>query len=227
MGAAAVWCSDPAAFSLARAEIVFLVSTRTERRRIIRLAFVLAMGAASFLLLYFVSLRQLAKDSAQLDFWGQYSPPQGFAHTVGWLFDVFAASVRDPAGLAVVPGMAFFVVGVAALFRTNRGPGWMVCGSRIATLLATFAHRYPLGGRLLPFVAPIIPFVVAEGVGGVHSQGKLVHVVVARIVLFLPLLNAIRGGLRSVSGIQRDDIRPVIEYLNAHAYLYDLGEAKR
>src|ERR1700722_14477978 len=56
MGAAAVWCSPPAAFSLARAEIVFLVSTRTERRRIIRLAFVLAMGAASFLLLYFVSL---------------------------------------------------------------------------------------------------------------------------------------------------------------------------
>jgi len=38
---------------------------------------------------------------------------------------------------------------------------------------------------------------------------------------------AIRGGLRSVSGIQRDDIRPVIEYLNAHAYLYNLGEAKR
>jgi hypothetical protein len=97
-------------------------------------------------------------------------------------------------------------------------------------------HRYAssyvcpsisLGGRLLPFAAPIITFVVAEGVGGVHSQGKLVHVVVARIVLFLPLLNAIRGGLRSVSGIQRDDIRPLIEYLNAHAYLYDLGEAKR
>jgi len=90
---------------------------------------------------YFVSLRQLAKDSAQLDFWGQYSPPQGFAHAVGWLFDVFAASVRDSAGLAGVPGMTFFVVGVAALFRTNRGPGWMVCGSCIATLLATFAHR--------------------------------------------------------------------------------------
>lgn len=77
MGAAAVWCSHPAAFSLARAEIVFRVSTRTERRRIIRLAFVLAMGAASFLLLYFVSLRQLAKDSAQFDFWGQLFPPTG------------------------------------------------------------------------------------------------------------------------------------------------------
>jgi hypothetical protein len=41
--------------------------------------------------------------------------------------------------------------------------------------------------------------------------------VVACLVLALPLLNAIRGGARSVSGIQRDDIRPVIEYVNAHA----------
>ena len=186
MGAAAVWCSHPAAFSLARAEIVFRVSTRTERRRIIRLAFVLAMGAASFLLLYFVSLRQLAKDSAQFDFWGQLFPPTGIRSHGRMPFDVFAASVRG--GTRRGSGNGLFVVGVAALFRTNRGLGWMVCGSCIATLLATFAHRYPLGGRLLLFAAPIIPFVVAEGVGGVHSQGKLVHVVVARIVLFLPLL---------------------------------------
>jgi hypothetical protein len=191
MGAAAVWCSHPAAFSLARAEIVFLVSTRTERRRIIRLAFVLATGAASFLLLYFVSLTlyrcaSLRKIAPSLISGASYFPPQGFAHTVGWLFDVFAASVRG--GTRRGSGNGLFVVGVAALFRTNRGLGWMVCGSCIATLLATFAHRYPLGGRLLLFAAPIIPFVVAEGVGGGHSQGKLVHVVVARIVLFLPLL---------------------------------------
>jgi uncharacterized membrane protein len=226
MGAAAVWFSHPAAFSLASAAIVFLVSTRTEKRRIIRLAFVLAMWAASFLLSYFVSLRHLANDSALLDFWGQYFPPHGFTHTVGWLFDVFAASVREPAGLAVFPGMAFFVVGVGALFRTNRELGWIVCGTCIATLLATFAHRYPLGGRLLLFAAPIILLVVAEGVAEVCSrcpQGKLVLVVVACLVLFLPLLNAIRGGIRSVSGIQRDDIRPVIEDVNAHALPSDSG----
>jgi hypothetical protein len=155
------------------------------------------------------------------------SPPQGFAHTVGWLFDVFAASVRDPAGLAGVPGMAFFVVGVAALFRTDRGLGWMVCGSCIATLLATFAIDIHWAAGCCYSRLRSYRSLSPKGSAVLHSQGKLVHVVVARIVLFLPLLNAIRGGLRSVSGIQRDDIRPVIEYLNAHAYLYDLGEAKR
>ena len=40
MGAAAVWFSHPAAFLLASAAIVFLVSTRTEKQRFIRLTFV-------------------------------------------------------------------------------------------------------------------------------------------------------------------------------------------
>jgi len=226
MGAAAVWFSHPAAFLLASAAGICLVSTRTEWQRFIRLAFVLGMWAASFLILYFVSLRHLANDIALLDFWGQYFPPHGFAHTVGWLFDVFAASFRDPAGLAVIPGMAFFVVGVAVLFRRNRRLGWIVCGSCIATLLAAFAHRYPLGGRLLLFAVPIILLLVAEGVAAVCARcprGKLVHVVIACLVLALPLLNAIRGGARSVSGIQRDDIRPVLEYVNAHASPADGG----
>ena len=225
MGAAAVWCSHPAAFSLARAEIVFRVSTRTERRRIIRLAFVLAMGAASFLLLYFVSLRQLAKDSAQFDFWGQLFPPTGIRSHGRMPF----RCVRRVRPRRDSPGFREWPFRGRGCGTVSDQPWARLDGLRVM-------HRYAssyvcpsisLGGRLLPFAAPIITFVVAEGVGGVHSQGKLVHVVVARIVLFLPLLNAIRGGLRSVSGIQRDDIRPLIEYLNAHAYLYDLGEAKR
>ena len=228
MGAAAVWFSHPAAFLLSSAAVVFPVSTRTERQRFIRLALVVAMWAAGFLILYFVSLRHLANDSALLDFWSQYFPPRGFAHTVGWLFDVFAASFRDPAGLAVIPGMAFFVVGIAVLFRRNRQLGWIVCGSCVATLLAAFAHRYPLGGRLLLFAVPIILFVVAEGVAAVCARcprGRLVHAVVACLVLALPVLNAIRGGARSISGIQRDDIRPVLEYVNAHASPTDGGYA--
>jgi hypothetical protein len=140
--------------------------------------------------------------------------------TLVWLFDVFAASLRDPGGLAVVPGMFFFLVGCAELFRRSPTLGRIVGGACIATLLAAFAHRYPLGSRLLIFAVPIILFAVAEGVAAVCArcpQGKLVHIVVAGLVLSLPLLNAIRGAVDSVSGIQRDDIRPVIEYVNAHA----------
>jgi hypothetical protein len=220
IGSVAVWFSHPAVFLLAGAGIVFLVSVRSDMRRMARPALVLAAWGASLVLLYMVSLRHLANDHALLDFWAQYFPPRPIgAHTLVWLFDVFSASFHDPAGLAVLPGMGLFIVGWAGLFRRNRTLGWIVFWSGVGLLLAAFAHRYPLGSRLLIFAVPILLLLVAEGVATVCDrlpQGKLVElveVVVACLVLSLPALNGIRG----VSGIRRDDIRPVIQYVNARA----------
>lgn len=218
LGSAAVWFSHPAVFLLAGAGIVFLVSARSDKRRTVRLALVLTVWAASFVLLYVVSLRHLADDHALLDFWGQYFPghPIWRAQTLVWLFDAFSAAFHDPAGLAILSGMGFFLVGWAGLFRRNRTLGWIVFGAGGALLLAGLTHRYPLGSRLLIFAVPIMLLLVAEGVATVCVRlphGNLVEVAVACLVLALPVLNAIRG----VSGIQRDDIRPVIEYVNARA----------
>ena len=217
VGCLAVWFSHPAVFLLAGAGIVFMVSARSDKGRIVRLAMVLTAWGASLVVLYVVSLRHLASDHALLDFWEQYFPPHPTgAHTLLWLFDAFSASFHDPAGLAVLPGMALLVIGWAGLFRRNRTLGWTIFGSYVALLLAAFAHRYPLGSRLLIFAVPIVLLLVAEGVTAVCDRlphRKLAVVVVSCAVLFLPALNAIRG----VSGIRRDDIRPVIEYVNAHA----------
>jgi len=222
IGSAAIWFSHPAVFLLAGAGIVFLVSARSDRRRMVRLVLVLTVWAASFGVLYAVSLRHLADDHALLDFWGQYFPPHPIwrAQTLGWLFDAFSAAFHDPAGLAILPGMAFFIVGWAGVFRRNRTLGWILLAAWGALLLAGLTHRYPLGSRLLIFAIPIMLLLVAEGVAAACvrlPQGKLVEVVVACLVLSLPILNAIRGGVSSVSGIQRDDIRPVIQSVNARA----------
>ena len=217
IGSVAIWFSHPAVFLVAGAGIVLLVSGRSDVRRIARLASVLTAWGASLVLLYMVSLRHLANDHALLDFWGQYFPPNPTgAHTLMWLFDVFSASFHDPGGLAVLPGMGLFIVGWAGLFRRNRTLGWIVFWSGVGLLLAAFAHKYPLGSRLLIFAVPILLLLVAEGLATVCDRlphGNLVEVVVACLVLSLPALNAIRG----VSGIRRDDIRPVIQYVNARA----------
>jgi hypothetical protein len=217
IGSAAVWFSHPAVFLLANAGIVWLVSARSDKRRVVRLSLVLTVWAASFVTVYLVSLRHLANDRTLLDFWGQYFPPIPIgSHTVVWLFDVFCASMRDPGGLAILPGMVLFVVGWGGLRRRNRTFRWIVFGTWAALLLAGFTHRYPLGGRLLIFAVPIMLLLVAEGVAMVCDrlpQAPLVEVAVACLILSLPALNTIRG----VSAAQPDDIRPVIEYAKARA----------
>jgi hypothetical protein len=218
IGALAVWFSAPAVFLLASAAIVFLWSARADRSRIVRLTPIFTVWAVSFAVLYVVSLRPLENDAVLLNFWAQYFPPRplGNFHVLSWLFDAFSISFRDPAGLAIIPAMVFFVAGCAALFRRHQTLAWIVLGSCLALVFAAFAHKYPLGSRLLIFAVPIMLLLVAEGVAAVCARlphGKLVYVAVGCFVLSQPALNAVR----SLVGTQRDDIRPVIEYAETHA----------
>jgi len=223
IGSIAVWLSHPAVFLLASAAVVFLLSTHTDKSRFVRLICILAIWTASFAASYVLSLRRLEGDGFLVNFWAQYFPPRpiGSLHTLLWLFDAFLISFRDPAGLATVPAMGLFVAGCAGLFKRNQALGWIVSGSCLALVLAAFVHRYPLGSRLLIFAVPVILLLVAEGVATVSIRlpyGKLAQVAVGCFVLFQPFVNAVRG----LAGTQRDDIRPVIEYVEAHGHPSDV-----
>jgi uncharacterized membrane protein len=218
IGSVAVWFSHPSVFLLASAAIVLLFSARSDKARIVRLALILAVWAASFAVLYFVSLRHLAGDRALLDFWHQYFPPRPIArfHTLSWLFDVFLTSFRDPAGLAIIPGAGFFLLGCAALFRRNQVLAWILFLPFVAVFVAAIAQRYPLGSRLLLFAIPIILLVVAEGVAATSAKmphPKLVLLAASCLVLFQPVLYSVRDIRRN----HGDDIRPVIDYVQARA----------
>jgi hypothetical protein len=120
----------------------------------------------------------------------------------------------------MVPGIFFFLLGWAALLKRNQRVAWTVIGVGVSVFLAAFVHRYPLGSRLLLFAVPVALRLVAEGVASLCPrlrQGKLLRAVVGCLILFLPAQNAIRDGVRGVTGVQRDDIRPVLEYVNFHA----------
>jgi uncharacterized membrane protein len=218
IGAAAVWFSHPSVFLLASAGGVLLFSARSNKSRAARLTLILAAWAASFAVLYFVSLRRLAGDSALLDFWSQYFPrrPLASLHTLSWLFDVFLVSFRDAAGLAIITGMGFFLLGCAALFRRNPRPAWILLGSFVALLLAAAAQKYPLGGRLLLFAVPIILLLVAEGVAATCARlphAKLAQFIISCLVLLQPTLLSVHGLWTN----HRDDIRPVLDYAQARA----------
>jgi dolichyl-phosphate-mannose-protein mannosyltransferase len=218
MGAAAVWFSHPSVFLLASAAGVFLFSARCDKTRAARLTLILAAWAASFAVLYFTSLRRLAGDRALLAFWSQYFPPRPLAsiHTLSWLFDMFLVSFRDAAGLAIITGMGFFLVGCAALFRRNPRQAWILFGSFIALFLAAVAQKYPMGGRLLLFAVPIILLLVAEGVAAACARlphAKYAQFIIGCLVLFQPTLFSVRRLWTN----HPDDIRPVLDYAQARA----------
>src|SRR3984957_1182794 len=218
IGAVAVWFSHPSIFFLASAASIFLFFARSDSVKIGRLALVFAAWASSFAILYFVSLRHLTSDRALLDFWNQYFPlrPLTNIHALSRLFDMFLVSFRDPAGLAIIPGAGFFLVGCAALFKRNQVLVWTLSGSFVGVFLAALLHRYPLGGRLLLFATPVVLLLVAEGVAAVSAKlpsPKFALLAASCLVLVHPVLYSARD-IRTKRG---DDIRSVIDYVLAHS----------
>lgn len=220
-GAAAVWFSYPAIFLLLSAAVVFLVFSHADTSRTLRFACIFAVWAVSATTLYFISWRVLAANSVLLDFWRQYFPPQILnLHTLSWLFDALVAAFRDPVAMASLPGMAFLIVGFASLFRRDRVLGRIALGSCLLMVLAGFAHKYPLGNRLLIFAIPVVLLLVAEGAAAICLRlpyGKLIYVAVACALVYQPAVVT----ARELSADHREDIRPLLEYIAANSKASD------
>ncbi|MGH9168175.1 MAG: hypothetical protein ACRD02_10155 [Acidimicrobiia bacterium] len=217
-GAAALWLSHPALFVLGGLAAALAWSLRHERDRLVLLAGCGVLWGASFLILYLVSLRELAADRALLGYWsGSFMPfPPGSVAELGWFLGL--AGVFDfPVGLPFVPLAALcWAAGVVHLWRTGRAPILtLLAGSGLLALLASGLRTYPFEGRLLLFLVPAVLLLVA---GGTLALGKAtgspaVGWVLVALLATGPLLRAADHLLdpRTV-----DEIRPVMSYLDQH-----------
>ena len=104
-GAIAVWLSHPAAFILAGVgtTMALLCLFRKDPSRLGRLLIVFSIWTASFACLYFVSLRQLARNEALIDYWNEHFmpfPPSSLSD-IKWFGIAFIGFVKYALGFAL------------------------------------------------------------------------------------------------------------------------------
>jgi hypothetical protein len=182
-GAAAVWCSHPAAFVLAGlGSTVFVTALANKNRKtVLAASATIACWMLSFAACYVVSLRHLGANKYLLDYWtGHFPPvPPTSAGDLRWFVDhalgfFHAPGGFDAAGLPTA-GLALLLAALGVVQLTIRRDSWAVALTLPAafTLVAAALHRYPFAGRLLLFLVPFAILLVACGIDTLASAGRM------------------------------------------------------
>jgi len=234
-GALAVWFSHSASLVLAGVGVTLLVAAAKSRDwpRVTRLLSLLAVWAASFAACYVLSLRPLSHDAILLNYWGHAFPPHSdsFLAMLSWLSDKFIAAFADPASLFPIVGAALFCAGCWQMMRRRRIAFWLVVTPLLMLLLASLVHRYPLQGRLLLFITPILLLVISEGAIWIYEITEPFSRLVGMLVLALLLLRPAYLAANALNHPRKpDNIKPVLRYIETHEnpgdvlYVYYGGE---
>ena len=166
-----------------------------------------------------MSLRSLGADRALLNYWHESFPPHPLAslQAINWIAGATLKLFDETAGLIDFLGLALFLAGTFALFRRNRTLSGFLIGPIGFTFLASLLGRYPLGGRLLLFLVPVLLLVTAEGVVGMSSRfggwRPAVEGLLIAALLFKPVSMDVKELVHPNRG---EDIKLAIRYIQAH-----------
>ena len=168
-GAVAIWVSHPAVFALAGIGLAMFIGTVTGERSFPRwwLFALAAMWIVSFGVQYLVSLRHLIADEYLQSYWKQsfmplppWENPDWFIKTYYFLL-LMIFNRQDHILVYVVPVLV--MLGAVSLLYRDRIFGIAIIAPLFVALLASALQRYPLKGRFLLFMAPVVLLLVAEG----------------------------------------------------------------
>jgi hypothetical protein len=229
VGAVSLWLSHPALFSLASIALGLAVNrlVRKDRSDFHWLALAFFLWAASFGVLYLVSLRNLARNDVLLDFWRSGFMPVPPWRDTQWLVNAFDSMLRNPVGLsAVQPGALIFAIGVLSIFLRKREYGLMLFLPLPFVLLASGLHKYPFLDRMLLFTVPLVLLFLAEGTERIRQLLKAVPLLsisvsgaIALILILTPLSQATENLLNPSLG---EHVKPAMAYLKANRQDKDL-----
>jgi hypothetical protein len=224
LGSLAIWFSHPASFVLAGAVAVLVLANRvqSDEKRLARMIWVFAAWAGSFAICYVVSLGPLSHDSALLDYWRGNFSPHGLSLIISWTSYNFFAAFENPAPFNSIVGAAFFVAGCGTLLRRSRIRFGLLTAPLVVLFLASLLHRYPLYGRLLLFLCPILFLIVAEGAICLYQVASrfspALGVALIAVLLAKPSYLAANT---LIHPLRPDDIKAGVRYIESHQRLGD------
>lgn len=223
-GALAVWCSHPAIFVLAAIAATLLLhyALQKDGRGLKQTGILLAAWAASFGVLYFVSLRALAADPFLLNYWGDAFMPLPPWAEWNWFPQTLLSVLDNPLGLASVWGLAvvLMLLGLAGLLRRRWQAGALLVLTLAAALAASALGKYPFTGRMVLFAVPVFLTLIGAGLelaaGWVRHPRWMVALTGLGLAFLLLYQPAVGAAQNFAQPRYYEHIRPTMAYLQAN-----------
>ncbi len=228
LGSIAVWFSHPAVFILAGAAAGSLIKSWSTQKglrlnsTLVKRLLVYLSWLLSFGLFYLFSLQDLGANQQLKSSWqgrGAFlSLDDNVLEAFVWMLDRLGRSFYSPLGFSSPwdgVAIAFFLIGCFVLHR--RRELWMLLGPMFVGLLAASLGKYPFSGRLIFFVTPLLILGIALGADWlIKSRNRYVRFISIGLAVLL-LLKPVQKALPQLyTPTLREEIRPVIEYVQAH-----------
>lgn len=233
LGAILIWISYPAIFVLAGITCglglkAWLERSRTTVRAFGQRLFIYVSWSTSFLLFYFISIRELGSNETLQESWqekGAFLDADTLAAGLIWPLDRLGRFFYSPLGF---PGpwdgiaIVLFLVGCVCLYRRQRNELLVFLFPIVLTLFAACIQSYPFHGRLVLFLSPFFIWPMAAGASGL-MEAKNIYIKGIGIILstLLVLQTLQKTAPLFYTPNLREEIRPVIEHVRARSQAND------
>ncbi len=227
-GFVSIWISHPSAFILAGIGLVLFLE-KLIRKIDRQLLWTLGVGlvwAAGFGATYLVSLRYLISDPSLENYWRNGFMPWPPWENWSWYTRTYLSLLTTTApGLDIrALTLAFsllIVAGGLLLLLRDRRVALLVLLPFLFAGAASLLQRYPLRGRFLLFLVPLLILLMAEALGRFHALiagwnrglAGLISAALVAALLWVPAGSTYQNFLAPPLG---DHIKPVMAYVEKH-----------
>jgi len=224
IGAAAIWFSHPSVFILAGAGIILIsagfIKNKKNNKEVIKRVTICSFWFLSLIICYFTSLRYIGHNDVLLQYWSaNFMPfPPSNLEKLQWFPNTFNEILKNPVGLSssgIV--LVSILAGGISLYSKDREKFFLLILPIVFCLIASGFHKYPFGGRLVLFIAPIILLFVGEGAERIAKislpHRKLFGIAFLALLIIPPSLLTKKHLLHPYT---REEIKPVISYVRTN-----------
>lgn len=225
IGAVVIWFSHPSIFILAGIGMSLTLSylIKKEWLKIGKLSIICSIWILSFTAYYFVSLRNWIPKLSSKGIWsGSFMP---FPPDIKWFSAKLLNFLKMPMGLSSFPNIVAltFIIGCVSIFLKKREEFFGLISPIFFTLLASAIRKYPISGRLLLYIVPIVLIFVVEGIEHIrvktYNYSTIIVITLIGLLVLNPLMDSSYHLLKPYT---KEEIKPVLAYIRENKQNGDL-----
>ena len=191
-----------------------------DRRAARALLITIPLWAVASLVAVLAGLRSMTPSTREFmdDFWGTGFMPLPFTlgGTLRWLWATSLSVFTDPTLLRYPLPLVFAalsLLGIVSLWRTRRDVALILLGAFALAVLAAAAHQYPLRGRLMFYLAPIVLLAIAAGVEQFRRWAAALGLPLGSVVVAAALAPPVMAFAKSHPPYEIENNRGLYAYL--------------